>query len=134
MTAPRSVTVRSPSWTLSFLPAGTPVLVSSGRVTVGGLGAVVVGGAVFGVGDWGGCVVRTGVGVTDGSGLVVGAGADVGGAVGLVVGVPVGGGVVPWGVGVMVGPVGGLHWRSGATDARGVRTGALPTGTPARES
>ena len=40
MTVPAVVMFRSPLWTVSFVPAGTPVFVGPGWVGVGGAGGV----------------------------------------------------------------------------------------------
>ena len=63
--------MRSPSWTVSAVPAGTPVFDEPGRTKVG------VGVGV-GVGVWVGLGVGVGVGVWVGVGVGVGVGLGVG--------------------------------------------------------
>jgi len=101
---PEPLTVMSPLTTVRLVPAGTPVLLASGKPQELGLSMqwVMTGGVVVGVGDGlgellgdgvgdGGAVVAVGLGVGELVGLVVGDGLGeaVGEADGLGEGVPV---------------------------------------------
>jgi hypothetical protein len=121
------VIVKSPFTTVSFVPAGTPVLFAPGVEEVGGAGGaggfgVGVGvGAGFGVGVGVGAGFSVGVGVGAG-GFGVGVGA---GGVGFNVGVGVGAG---FSVGVGVG-AGGVGFGVGAVDVGfGVGVGGAGAG------